>query len=141
MTTYAYKNGIIAYDSRCSAGDFIIEDDSEKMQIVNGCTFFITGALNDDENFIECYFEKSEPNKYNTNSAFVWDGENLWQAAISDTEGFWKRKLHLNKVYAMGSGWQFALSAMDLGLTAKESVKYAMTRDLKSGGKVKSFKL
>jgi len=36
----------------------------------------------------------------------------------------------------MGSGSDFALSAMDFGKSAKEAVEYAMTRDIYTGGNV-----
>lgn len=42
--------------------------------------------------------------------------------------------------YAIGSGEQFAISAMDFGLTAKEAIKYAVKRDASSGGKIKVVK-
>lgn len=37
---------------------------------------------------------------------------------------------------AWGSGEEFALAAMDFGNSAEEAVKYAMTRDTCTGGKV-----
>ncbi len=40
---------------------------------------------------------------------------------------------------AKGSGSELALAAMDHGKSAKESVEYAITRDIYSGGKVRVF--
>jgi len=37
---------------------------------------------------------------------------------------------------SLGSGGWFAMAAVDLGKTARESVEYAMTRDVYTGGKV-----
>ena len=139
MTTYAYKDGVIAYDGRCTSGDFIIEDDIDKKCERNGVVFFITGAVSDDENFLDVYFNMAQPTKFNTNSAIVWDGETLWLASIDKEEGFWKRKLHLDRAYATGSGSNFAIAAMDLGKSAREAVEYAITRDCKSGGLVREF--
>ena len=42
---------------------------------------------------------------------------------------------------SFGSGSSFALSAMDFGKSAKDSVKYAMTRDIYTGGKIKVIKV
>lgn len=39
----------------------------------------------------------------------------------------------------MGSGYQFAIAALDLGKTAKEAVNYAKTRDIYTGGRVRVF--
>lgn len=36
---------------------------------------------------------------------------------------------------AIGSGWLYALTAMDLGATPKEAVKAAMKRDVYTGGR------
>ena len=35
-----------------------------------------------------------------------------------------------------GSGSDFALALIDMGKSAKESIEYAMTRDIYTGGKV-----
>ena len=40
---------------------------------------------------------------------------------------------------AWGSGWQFALSGLDLGMTAVEAVEFAMKRDLNTGGEVIAY--
>ncbi len=37
---------------------------------------------------------------------------------------------------AIGSGWQFAIAAMDFGKSAKQAIEYAMTRDNGTGGGV-----
>lgn len=142
MTTIAYKDGLVAYDTRACSGDFIMEDNYEKRIVVEDHSFFIAGAISDNDNFIECYLSEAEPKEDNDNAALVVtpDGE-LWVAAIDGRYGFWKRKLNLKNPYTMGSGGQYALAAMDLGLTAVESVKYAMTRDCKTGGKVKTYKV
>ena len=41
----------------------------------------------------------------------------------------------------MGSGGDFALAAMDFGCSARQAVKYAMTRDTCTGGRVKVLKV
>lgn len=41
-----------------------------------------------------------------------------------------------DKPLAIGSGWQFALAAMDFGKTAKQAIEYAATRDNGTGGGV-----
>ena len=42
--------------------------------------------------------------------------------------------------YAIGSGADYAYSAMKLGLSAKEAVKHAASIDLHTGGKIKTIK-
>jgi ATP-dependent protease HslVU (ClpYQ) peptidase subunit len=142
MTTIAYKDGIVAYDTRVCSGDFIMEDNYEKRIVVENVSFFIAGAISDNDNFIACYFDGEEPSQDNDNAALVVTKEGeLWVAAINQEYGFWKRKLNLNNPYTMGSGGQYAISAMDLGLSAAEAVKFAFTRDCKSGGRVKTYRI
>lgn len=44
-------------------------------------------------------------------------------------------------IYAGGSGGDFALGALRLGLNAREAVKHACKLDVYSGGRIKSVKL
>jgi len=43
--------------------------------------------------------------------------------------------------YTLGSGERFATGAMDHGKSASQAVKYAMTRDSNTGGKVLVYNL
>jgi ATP-dependent protease HslVU (ClpYQ) peptidase subunit len=52
---------------------------------------------------------------------------------IDDNE-FWVENLYCNQ--GVGSGFKFAISAMDHGKSAKDAVKYAATRDIYTGGKI-----
>lgn len=142
MTTIVYKDGVVAYDSRCCAGDLIVDDNYDKKIVRNGVTFFMAGALSDDDNFIDVYFGNEEPEDDNTNCAIVVDEHGqAWLAAINDESGFWKRRLGGTHVYAIGSGSPFAFTAIDLGCDAAGAVKAAMLRDSKTGGKVRTFKV
>lgn len=42
----------------------------------------------------------------------------------------------IEQIYALGSGENWAMAAMDLGYSAKEAVRYAITRDRGTGGKI-----
>lgn len=42
---------------------------------------------------------------------------------------------------ALGSGWRWALAAMDHGKNAIQAVEYAMTRDCFTGGEIESWHL
>lgn len=138
MTTIAYKDGIIAYDSRATAGDVILDDDFEKSVDFEGAKFFLAGAISDFEKFVECFIHDRKPPKDMDVSAFVVFDNTLWKASV-DNIGLWKHKLEINKAYAIGNGEQFALAAMDLGRSAKDAVQAAIKRDTKTGGKVRTF--
>lgn len=138
MTTIAYKDGIIAYDSRATAGDVILDDEYEKSMDYEGAKFFLAGAISDFEKFVECFVHDRKPSKDMDVSAFVVFDNTLWKAAV-DNVGLWKHRLDLNKTYAIGNGEQFALAAMDLGRSAKDAVQAAIKRDTKTGGTVRTF--
>jgi ATP-dependent protease HslVU (ClpYQ) peptidase subunit len=59
----------------------------------------------------------------------VQKSEGKEDICISSITGFW----------TLGSGCDFALSAMKMGKTAKEAVEHAITIDLYSGGEVQTF--
>jgi ATP-dependent protease HslVU (ClpYQ) peptidase subunit len=42
---------------------------------------------------------------------------------------------------AIGSGEEYAIGAMDAGLSAKDAVKIACNRDIYSGGRIRTFKI
>ncbi len=138
MTTIAYKDGIIAYDSRSVRGGTITNDDFDKCTIIKGVRFFLIGSVSDHDNLTGAYFGE-EASKSNA-TAFVVDN-GLYLIGIDDNGLFWKQSLKQYKTYSDGSGCDHALTAMDCGLSAKQAVKMAIKRDWGSGGKVRTFKV
>jgi ATP-dependent protease HslVU (ClpYQ) peptidase subunit len=139
MTTIAYKDRVIAYDSRTTAGDLITSEDTEKKHVVNGVTFFMCGATSDYKRFHSLYFGGDEPIENMDASALVIDNGEMLLVAVSDDTGMWKQPMRLDNPCALGSGSTFALTAMDLGLSAFDAVKVAIKRDCKSGGIVRLY--
>lgn len=140
MTTIAYKHDTktIAWDSRATSGNAIASDTDQKMLEVNGVKFWLSGSVADERLLINMYFgEKSEviPEA----NAFAWDGDELFLIGVNDEALIWKQPLRYNK--ALGSGGDFALSAMRLGLSAKEAVEHAKTLDCYTGGNVNVMEL
>ena len=66
-------------------------------------------------------------------SAIFVDNGCAYLATIDD--GIF-RSCALDFSLSIGSGEDYAISAIDLGKSAKKAVEYAMTRDSCSGGKV-----
>lgn len=139
MTTIAYKDGVIAYDSRTTAGDLISNDNFNKKYIVDGVVFIMSGATSDYKRFHSLYFGKEESIADCDASALVVDKGELFLVSVHDETGMWKQPLFNDNPVAIGSGSNFALTAMDLGLSAKDAVKMAIKRDSKSGGKVRIY--
>jgi hypothetical protein len=69
----------------------------------------------------------------------VVDKGKVYRMGQSISNGFWIDECKFSR--ADGSGYKFALGAMDHGKSAKDAVKYAMTRDIYTGGKVKVIKV
>lgn len=143
MTTLAYKDGVIAYDSRATQGSLIVDDDISKRVTCNGVEFFFCGNPAQIPELIDAYFqpEVSVPSNANI-GAFAYDTQAKTLTTIgADGEVIHKLDVRKDTHYAMGSGMEFALAAMDLGLSAKDAVKAAAKRDAMTGGKIKVYKL
>lgn len=137
MTTIAYKDGVIAYDSRQTRGGAIISDDCLKREVVDGVSFFLSGAVCDEKALIAAYF--GTPSKYPVEcSGYVIDGGKLMLVGHDDKTGIWKQPLDLSNPDAIGSGSAYALAAMDMGASSEDAVRAAMKRDIYTGGKVRT---
>ena len=140
MTTIAHKDGVIAYDSRVTSGATIIYDDYEKCVTVKGVQFVLSGSTSDYETFIDAYFGTAPKMKIDV-VALVIDGDQIWCASHSEGDGFWKCPVLPNLPYAIGSGSDHALTAMDMGATAVEAVEAAIKRDSGTGGRVRALRV
>jgi ATP-dependent protease HslVU (ClpYQ) peptidase subunit len=135
MTTIAYQHAgrQIAYDGRTTRGEVVINDSSEKMSERDGVKFFLCGATCDYDLLISMYFGGKSKIVPEAN-AFVSDGGLVYRIGCSEEGVFWKCAPDCDD--AIGSGWAFAISAMDFGRCAEEAVEYAAKRDLYTGGKI-----
>lgn len=145
MTTIAYKDNKIAFDSRLASGDYIIDDDFEKYKIENDCIYVFTGNEIDLNILIDCIANKKIGAKpdYNINaSAFFHDKNDvLFMAAFDPDQGFWMVQRDKTKHYAFGCGMYHAITAMDCGLSAAEAIQKAAERDMHTGGIIRIIDL
>ncbi|MDX8400818.1 MAG: hypothetical protein R8K20_11325 [Gallionellaceae bacterium] len=142
MTTIAIKDGIIAYDSRVTSNGVIMDNDFDKHVVVSGVDFFICGSTCDYDHFLNLYFGKAIPVEFKhvDCSALVVDADGkVVKAAVDDDCGIVKTPIKSHM--ALGSGTISALTAMDMGATSKEAVKWAMERDVYTGGRIRVFKI
>jgi ATP-dependent protease HslVU (ClpYQ) peptidase subunit len=138
MTTIAYKDGVIAYDSQVTRGDVITDDDYEKCIEQKGVKFFCTGAVSDHQRLVDVYFG-AKPEGNIDATALVTDGEILMHIAVDDDTGLWKSPIRLDRVYAIGSGTHYAFAAMDMGGTAYQAIEAAKKRDTSTGGVIRTL--
>ena len=140
MTTIAYKDGIIAYDSRVTRSWMIVDDNEEKMEIVKGHYFFYTGETDAHEQLKACYFGGKAKSQVKCN-AMVYDSNKKTIKIIGvddDTGLIWATPIHQRSCEATGSGEKHAFTAMDMGASAYEAVNITMKRDLCTGGKIRT---
>ncbi|MBD1589772.1 proteasome subunit beta [Pseudomonas typographi] len=138
MTTIAYKDGVIAYDSRISDGSFIIHDDYDKRHEVKGVQFVLSGKVCDYPKLIDAWFGGPVTVELEC-AALAYDGESLWYVGASPQHGLCKTPIWAERPYVMGSGGDHAITAMDMGATAAEAVEMAKKRDTSTGGKVRTL--
>ena len=138
MTTvvYNHEEKEIGIDSRVTSGNFIESDDYIKMIEANGIKFFLCGEVAGMEMIVRNYPDDLE---FETNS----HGFLLKDGVITYlyTDGLKIREITQNNSLSVGSGSEWALAALDMGKTTEEAIKYAMTRDNSTGGKIRIYKL
>lgn len=141
MTTIAYhqESKTVAWDSRSSKNNIIATDKSQKMKEVNGVIFWLSGPLSDFQKFIDIYFGAACDEFQPECNALILDKNALYFSGVTEKGELWKEPVDID--YAVGSGSNFALAAMDLGKSATEAVEYAKTRDSNTGGSVHSYKI
>lgn len=141
MTTIAYKDGVIAYDSQITSGETIVDDDANKMCERDGHVLFCTGATPDIEKLIELYCGRpQEAEDISANALAVTNGV-IYFVGWNTTDGLWKSVVAADKTYSIGSGSYHAWTAMDCGKSAVEAVELAKKRDTGTGGLVRSYKV
>ena len=140
MTTIAYKDGVIAYDSRITRDTEILYDDFQKCREEKGVKFILAGKTSHYARLVAAYFGAAESRDLHC-SAIIIDADGLWYAVNDGEDGFWKSPLISEKPYAIGSGGLHALTAMDMGATAAEAVEMAKKRDTCTGGLVRTINL
>ena len=138
MTTIAYKDGVIAYDSLCTQEQTIIDYNFDKRVVRDGVQFFFCGATSDYNSFVEAYFG-GRLNQRPDCAALVVDKGIVYRCGVNDENVFWK--CAVTSYTSIGSGQDHALTAMDMGADAKTAVKMAIKRDTGTGGRVRTFKI
>jgi len=140
MTTivYDHKNKLIATDGRISCGGVISTDQAEKRVVKNEVAFYFCGKVCDEQLFMEGFFGK-KITEVPECKALVVEDESVYLCIFNDECILEKCPLTYNET--IGSGGDFALSAMDFGKNVEEAVEYACTRDLYSGGQIRVYEI
>lgn len=148
MTTIAFKDGVMAADSRTVEAGIGITNSQKIFRVrvkrsehlVSGCGWHPALLM-----FVEWYKTRDRDLAARINTqcvgekafeAFVWTGKKLYSCDES---------LMLDEVteayYALGSGAPHAITAMDCGKSAADAVRLAAKRDMHTGGRVVAVRL
>lgn len=150
MTTIAYRNSILVSDGQVSFGERIDQMNLKKVRKINGCLVGGAGRLTSVLQFFSWFEGWSDAQLVQGEAphvqVFIPEGleDEDFTGLVVFTDGVvfmyegGKRSYELvnSEYYAIGSGADFALSAMDAGATAEEAVKVAIKRDVFSGGEI-----
>ena len=141
MTTIVYDHRArqIAIDGRTTSGGMINTEDAVKWIQDGDDWWFICGSVCDRRRLIE-HINATDPDapKWKIEcSAFLVRAGKVYHCMVTDDGE--PAKSEINYSDSMGSGSQFALSALDLGKSAEDAVKYAATRDTGTGPNVWVF--
>ncbi|MGO2457046.1 hypothetical protein [Vibrio casei] len=141
MTTIIYnaKENEIGVDSRMTCGDTILDDSYQKSKKVSGVLFFCTGNAGDFDLAIENYFSEHPTEIIPDCTLLVADKGSVKELSFDGSGNRFITDVMTS--YGYGSGGLWALAALDHGKSTREAVKYAISRDCFSGGKVKVIKL
>lgn len=141
MTTIAYKDGIIAYDSRLTQGSRIASDTCEKMH-KKGKDFLVwAGAHSESAQVLEALIVDKYPDGLNLGAGIAMIGGKLYAVGLNEDD-LWKCDIKsFSGGVACGSGSGYAIGAMDMGADAISAVKIASKRDSGTGGKIRIYKV
>lgn len=113
----------------------ILTDDADKVVTVENKVFFITSSVADFEPAIDDWLA-GKTNRLLAHG-FLIEGGRVWVWGNDPDDGPWKEPVKCN--HALGSGRDYATAAMDFAQGAAGAIKYAMTRDSRTGGRLRTF--
>lgn len=141
MTTivFDYENKQIAVDGRMTNGHGVIASDSANKTIKNDAgLWFIAGAVSDRVDIVKLA-HNDECKMIPDCSALLLSGGIVYLVHVNDKAICSHEELTTNE--SLGSGYKFAIAALDFGKSAKEAVEYAITKDCYSGGDIHVYNL
>lgn len=147
MTCIAYRNGILAADSRMTMGKWTETDKCQKLwKLSDGSLIGCAGSWYDIKALVAAV-EESIKNK-SGKRAKLPSGKFKADVILVAPSGRvyvyykgWSNDKYLSDFYAVGSGSTLAMAAMDAGASAVEAVKIAIKRDICCGGKIQKLEL
>ncbi|MBL4795908.1 MAG: hypothetical protein JKY50_00685 [Oleispira sp.] len=136
MTTIAWDGRYLAADSRTTAHDTIMSDESVKIIITGDYVIAISGSTDADDILIEAIKNGQGSSKKNSGAIFLTNNK-AYKCSFGEDGELWI--CPSNYKNSIGTGRDHALTAMDLGCTAMDAIKFAIKRDTGSGGLIRYY--
>lgn len=137
MTVIAYRDGVMAADSRSTIRDTVFGEALKAARHVNGFLCGGAGADHIVQRFLEIFSEAQDPLKIDFTYGREFEGDGRVLMATPTRELFtweYNRWVPAGVAYAaIGCGWQVAIGAMDAGADAVKAVAIACKRDVFCG--------
>ena len=140
MTTIAYhhKDKTISVDGRTTSGNDICTDKAIKTIKRDGYTFFLAGTVPDKGLFVDHALSGRKLEESIDVIGFAVKGGSSWLISIDEGSVKWTTCEYSE---AVGSGYKWAIAAMDFGCGSKDAVRYAAKRDVYTGGRISTYKV
>lgn len=147
MSVIAYRDGIIACDGRMTIEDMIVTDSIKKIAKGDGVIGGFVGdadGMGENLRWLEDTngdFEKLPKNKASGIVIFdrrLTSSSKEFELFMIEEGSYYVLP---DGYYARGSGREFAMAFMDMGLSAKEAVRMTIKRVTSTGGKIFTEKL
>jgi len=148
MTTIAFRDGIMASDSRIveygigiTHGPKIFRKKVGRKEVLIGGAGYSPSIMM----FLDWYGTNDKEGQHRIATlcigdkdfeVMIWDGRR-----IMTCDEFCRLDEVPEKYYALGSGASNAITAMDCGKSAQQAVQMAIKRDMNSGGRVVTARL
>lgn len=133
MTTVAWKDGMLAADSRATGAGGMVNV-QKVFSLPDGRAVGFSGDLSASLQFVEV-LKAGAPEKFKARGDFIAAVMDIDGSVLIYESGKVPIQIH-DKFYAIGSGGMAALGAMACGKSAKEAVKIAARFDENTGGHV-----
>jgi len=124
--------------SKTTSDSMIVNDKAKKKFVNDKGTWFLCGKTC-DYHILMCLNHNDKVDVNPDCHGLLVKNSSVFLVVVSN-DGYCEHS-ELNSNYAIGSGEDFAIAAMDFGRTAKEAVQYTKTRDAYTGGAVRVFKV
>jgi len=141
LTTIAYKDGIVAYDSRATQGGQIATNKVNKLAKRGKDWIAWAGTLGEGEKVLEALVQDVYPQDLGFGCGVAMLSGIVHRVSLNNEELYKIPVETIGGTMACGSGGEYAYGAMDAGASAIEAVKIAIGRDVYSGGSVKHLKI